>query len=103
MDDELQIEPKPEEPKPMSTPVMDIMPPPIAATEGRPYNTPLDQVSEMSADDQPADPANARTSVPKPAATKQPGSGVGLAITATVLIVLGLAVLATYAYLKTTG
>ncbi|MDB5164636.1 MAG: hypothetical protein JWL89_262 [Candidatus Saccharibacteria bacterium] len=32
---------------------------------------------------------------------KQPGTGIGLAIFATVIIVLGLAALATYAYIKT--
>jgi len=34
-------------------------------------------------------------------ALKHPGSGVGLAITGTVIIVLGLAALAVYAYIKT--
>jgi hypothetical protein len=35
----------------------------------------------------------------KPKVPKQPGNGVALAIIATVVIVLGLAALATYAYL----
>jgi hypothetical protein len=44
-------------------------------------------------------PAEAAPAVPpKPKAPKQPN--IGLAITATVIIVLGLAALATYAYLK---
>ncbi|HTB48548.1 MAG TPA: hypothetical protein VK712_00515 [Verrucomicrobiae bacterium] len=37
----------------------------------------------------------------KPTTPKQPSSGTGLAIFATVIIVLGLAALATYAYIKT--
>ena len=37
----------------------------------------------------------------KPTTPKQPSSGTGLAIFATVVIVLGLAALATYAYIKT--
>ncbi len=37
----------------------------------------------------------------KPAAAKKPGNGVGMAIFATMVIVLGLASMATYAYLQT--
>ncbi len=46
-------------------------------------------------------PQPAKEAPAKPVVPKQPASGVGMAIFATVVIVLGLAALAAYAYLKT--
>lgn len=63
-------------------------PPPEAAADGKPapQETP------------PAIPAEEPKKPPVP---KQPKNGVGTAIAATVIIVLGLAAMATYAYIKT--
>lgn len=92
MEDKPVSEPKPAAPIP--TPVMDVVPPPA---------TP-------AADKAPAEPAptNAAPTAPapavklaKPVTPKQPSDGVGMAIAATVIIVLGLAILAVIAYLKT--
>jgi hypothetical protein len=47
------------------------------------------------------DKAAAKSKVEKPKAPKKPGNGVGMAIVATVIIVFGLAAMATYAYIKT--
>lgn len=47
------------------------------------------------------DKAAAKAKVEKPPAPKKSGSGVGMAIFATILIVFGLAAMATFAYLKT--
>jgi hypothetical protein len=96
----------PEVQNPPPAPVMDVVPPP--ALDKSETAAPSD--SAVSQDDKPVDPkANdnekaddkgpAKPTTPKP--PKQPGNGVGLAIVATVVIVLSLAVLATYAYIKT--
>ncbi|MGH7142201.1 MAG: hypothetical protein ACREF5_01860 [Candidatus Saccharimonadales bacterium] len=71
------------------TPVMDVVAP-----------QPLEATKAPVKDEAQQTPKNTKKpSVAKP--PKQPGSGVGLAISATVIIVLGLAALMVYAYLKT--
>jgi len=89
MEEKLHVEPKAETPKPAVAPVMDVVPPPAAdkPQPAAPNPTPAPAAK-------PAKPA-------KPVTPKQPSNGVGMAITATVIIVLGLAALAVYAYLKT--
>lgn len=86
----LTMEPVPAPPQesptggtPPSGPVMDVVPPPLAEPKAK-----------APAKPEPAAPV-------KPAPPKQPGSSVTVAIIATVIIVLGLALLAVYAYLKT--
>lgn len=49
---------------------------------------------------QPPSPPPQQKAPPKPKPPKKPRNGVGTAIFATVIIVLGLAALAVYAYLK---
>jgi len=77
---------------PLSSFVMDVVAPPPAdkATEPKPEPTAEKPKPEVpkKAEHKPEKPARAST-------------GVGAAILATVVIVLGLAALATYAYLKT--
>lgn len=94
------------------TPVMDVVAPPVEKkTDASEEADPLDK---LAADDQKTQqilaskPAGKATASKKDQAAKKPkhevtahSSGVGLAITATVIIVLGLAALATYAYLQT--
>lgn len=83
-----------------SVPVMDVVPPPASAE-------PL--IDDSADDDFPkpeskADPAKAADKSVKSAPAKtvnQVRPGVGLAIVATVVIVLALSAMATYAYLKT--
>lgn len=96
MEDELQPEPRTETPKQAPAPVMDVTPPPQAA-DSRLHHLPKDQITTPSADKQ----TTATPDKPEQVSSKKSRKGVGLAITATVIIVLGLAVLATYAYLKT--
>lgn len=74
-------------------PVMDVQPPAPAPAPDVPADK---QRSKES-----PEPAKPAPKAVKPKAPKQPGSGVGFAIAATVVIVLGLAALATYAYLQT--
>lgn len=66
---------------------------------------PPDKLDDKPADrptDKPADkPVGKAPPPPPPKAPKQPGHGVGMAIFATVVIVLALAGLATVAYVKT--
>lgn len=79
-------------------PVMDVRPPRTEAPEAPSAG------AEQAANDikSSPQPVAAKPAVSKPLKEpKEPGSGVGLAIFATVLIVLGLAVLATYAYIAT--
>lgn len=90
MEDTVQIEPKPETPP---TPVMDVMPP---ATDGRAHHQPKEHATTQSTASRPE--SASPTEIPM---SDNPNSGVGMAITATVLIVFGLAAIATYAYLKT--
>jgi uncharacterized protein HemX len=72
-------------PKP---PVMDVVPPPVATELPR------------TGDPKPQPPAQPKAAPEPPKPPKQPGNGVTAAIVATVIIVLGLALLAVYAYLK---
>lgn len=85
---------------------MDVVTPPPAEHEKPQDDHEIDPLDKLAAEDQ-ADQAAAKKTETKPEA-KPPkpkhiasSSGVGLAITATIIIVLGLAVLATYAYLQT--
>ncbi len=79
---------------------MDVVPPPPAeksdATAEQPTNAeaPKDAKGETKKDQKPVAPAP-----PKP--PKQRGDNVGMAITATVVIILALAALATYAFIQT--
>jgi outer membrane biosynthesis protein TonB len=79
-----------EAPKP--APVMDVVPPPAAAPQP-------DNVEPQV--DKPEPKAAAKPPAPKPVTPKRPSTGMTPAIIATVIIVLGLAALAVYAYLKT--
>lgn len=84
----------PETAKP--TPVMDVVPPPAAASESLPAPDQANANTD-SAVEQPGSEQQ-RTKVPKPA--KKPNSSVTAAIVATVIIVLGLGILAVVAFLK---
>ena len=81
------------EPQPTPKSVMDIVPPPAQ-----------EQVAtappEQAADKAEATPATPDKQPEKPSLPKPKREGVTAAIFATVIIVLGLAALATYAYLK---
>jgi hypothetical protein len=70
---------------------MDVVPPP------KPPEVPLDPPEAEKEESVELKPN--KLPVSKPA--KQPGHGVGIAILATVVIILGLAVLVVYAYLRT--
>ncbi len=80
---------------------MDVMAPRPAPPEAG--QEPLAAAPPDKTDRESKKPPAPKKAEAKPAAPKQPGTGVGLAIFATVVIVLGLAALATYAYLKTAG
>jgi hypothetical protein len=89
---------------------MDVVAPPAEKAEKQvaPRETKADPLDKLVADDQKSQQAAARDkdthkvdTHPAAKAAKPTHSGVGLAITATVIIVLGLAALATYAYLQT--
>jgi len=108
MESKPESAPKPEAPKPAHGPVMDVVAPPPAATAGedKPHQPPQEDKPHATTDEQPAtqsdpDKPVAPPEPQKPVTPKPPHTGVGLAITATVIIVLGLAALAVYAYLKT--
>jgi hypothetical protein len=77
---------------PQASPVMDVVPPPAKADK-EDSQLPVDQQEHIKQ-------AESHETRPKP--PKTPSSSVALAIVATLIIVLGLAVLATYAYLQTT-
>lgn len=95
--EDVRSEPKPETDKPMPSPVMDVMPPSSPVNDNRPHAQPIDHPPKQPIFNQ--DVAKSKDSVnPK---EKQPTNGVATAITATVIIVIAMAVLATYAYLKT--
>lgn len=83
---------------------MDVVPPePMAVKQAPPDEDTgeTDQKEKPESQSQPAD-AKSKTKPPKqPATPKQPKNGVGMAIAGTVIIVLGIAALATYAFLKT--
>ena len=76
-------------------PGQDVAPPPTAdkRAEEKPASAPAEAPTDVSAEQ----PIQERPAPPKP---KQPGSHVGLAIVATIIIVLGLAALATFAFLQ---
>lgn len=66
---------------------------------------PPENPTAANADSHPTDtkaakPTADNAAAQKPSSPKQPGNGVGMAIFATVVIVIVLAALATYAYLK---
>ena len=80
-------------PQPAAAPPQDVQPP----TEA-----PVAEPPQLEEKAQPeAAPKKEQAKPAAPIKPKQPGNGVGAAIAATVIIVLGLAALATYAYLKT--
>lgn len=79
-------------------PVMDVVAAPPESAKPHESAAPADKPTGKPAE--PPKPAPAPKPA-KPSQPKSPGSGVGLAIFATVIIVLGLAVLATYAYIQT--
>ena len=90
-------------PAPVSpTPVMDVVPPP--ATEPVAVAPPEEVQSKATETATDLNPTPAETAkqpaLPKPTPAKPQNKGVTAAIIATVVIVLGLAVLAVVAYLK---
>lgn len=95
----------PANPKPAS-PVMDVRPPQAAHTETTTAD--VHEEPKPAADGAHEAEKTPETKTPKPAKAPKPPKpprtpGVGMAITATVVIVLGLAVLAVYAYLQSNG
>lgn len=68
---------------------------------------PPDQVvaapPESASETKPVAPAEEKPKPKAPPKPKQPKTGVGMAVFATVIIVLGLAAMATFAYLKQTN
>lgn len=98
MEDDFQSVPKTDIPKTMTTPVMDIKPHTNPAPDNRPHTPPAYQADPADGHDTKQQP-DANHAQPAPA--KQPSNGTSAAITATVIIVIALAALATYAYLKT--
>jgi hypothetical protein len=97
--------------EPVKRPVMDVKPrggQPVPATRSAEAKPPAESPATAPVEPPPEQPAEGDKSEaaqkpepkkPKPA--KQPGApGVGLAITATVIIVLGIAALVVYAYLQ---
>lgn len=88
-------------------PVMDVVAPPVEKKVETP--TEADPVDQLAAADKKSRQALDHDKTDRPAKQKQPTkqaetthhSGIGLAITATVIIVLALAMLATYAYIQT--
>lgn len=101
----IRMEPNAQQPNQANKPVMDVVPPPkapAASAQADDVKTP----PPMPADAMPAtekpDKGQDRQTKPKAAKPpKTPHSGVGLAVAATVIIVLGLAALFVYAYLRT--
>ncbi len=94
-------EPKPVEPKPAS-------PAPTPSEEPFTEETPVKPPEDDADDaDQKANEHGKAKNEPKPVINKPPKQpkqpGVGMAIVATVIIILGLSALATYAYLRTNG
>lgn len=89
------MEPQATNPKlPLAHMAMDVVSPPPTAEKA-----PAPEATKPS-EDKPKHESSKKVEH-KPARPKQPGTGIGLAIFATIVIVLGLAALATYAYLKT--
>lgn len=93
-DDEALREPPMQEVPPRSAPVMDVVPPP-------PASAPSDGEADTAATSAKAETAGPKpTQSGLPAAPSKAGNGVTAAIIATVIIVLGLAALAVFAYLQ---
>lgn len=94
-------------------PVMDVVAPPVEKSERQEAVAdavdPLDQLvaedqqSQQKTETAPdtAEPKPASKATPKQHADSHGGSGIGMAITATVVIIFGLAFLATFAYIQT--
>lgn len=104
----MNMEPNAQQPtQTTNKPVMDVVPPPKPAaalavpSEGvkTPPPMPADATPAAETSGAKEQAKQAKPKVPKP--PKTPRSGVGLAIAATVVIVLGLAALFVYAYLRT--
>jgi len=87
-------------------PVMDVAPPPAndkpadPAQPAQPAEQPVPAPNDPNLPPDPQEPLPEAPAPQKPAKQKQPGSHVGLAIVATIVIVLGLAALATFAFLQ---
>ncbi len=109
-------EPVQSPPQPAPKPVMDVVPPkppvppqptpePVKATPKEVVELAVASPGGTAAKPEPKDSKRATKQVvtkpPKP--PKVPGSGIGLAIFATVVIVLGLGAMMVYAYLRTNG
>ena len=86
---------------PTAAPVMDIKAP-AKTLASEPVKTPPPEPEETPAESTDPKPQPEKTPKP-PRPPKQPGSGIGLAICATVIIVVSLAGLFVYAYLRTMG
>lgn len=95
--EDVHSEPKFENEKPMSAPVMDVVPPSNPAPDNRPNTQHVDHLPKHPTVHQD----EIKTKQPTKQIQKQPTNGVGTAITATVIIVISMAAMATYAYLKT--
>ena len=98
MDNQMHNEPITEDHKPVPVPVMDIKPP-VAAD--KPHSLPDDPAMSHSLESISDSHHSKKADQPARAVDKQPSNGTGGAIFATVIIVIVLAALATYAYLKT--
>lgn len=84
--------------------VMDVVaPPPADADDEAKETDPLDKLAaeDIAAQKAIAKKADKQPAPKSPTKPKPPGNDVRLAIIATVIIVIGLAALATYAYLQT--
>lgn len=92
-------------PKPAATPVMDVVAPrplPAEPLKMPPQETgPLPLVKPEESTKKPTKEKVLKTAVTKP--PKTPSSGVGMAIFATIIVVLGLGAMMVYAYLRTNG
>lgn len=98
MDDQIHNQPTTEEHKPVAAPVMDIKPP---VAIDKPRNLPADPAMSHSPETKSINHNPEAKQQAIPAAPKQPSNGIGGAIFATVVIVIVLAALATYAYIRT--
>ena len=93
--------------KPVETPqapaqptAMDVVAPPPAQKTDNQQDVPQSTADPKQQTEQPKAEAKQPTQKP-PKPPKKPGNGVGLAITATVIVILGLSAMATFAYLQT--
>ncbi|HVX57707.1 MAG TPA: hypothetical protein VHA37_08310 [Candidatus Saccharimonadales bacterium] len=105
----MEEKPTPASPKPAAQHVIDVKspkpatpPPADLAVKPAPASVASDLPTKDKASPAPTPPST-KKAAPQPTVAKKPRrQGVGLAIAATVIIVLGLAALATYAYLQGT-